>query len=130
MTRFSIPELIAALSERIANLERQIYSQPLAIMVDLKESIANHDRQLQNLRSGFSALDTNLRKVQTDLKELKPGLPAPVSTRISPAASPSPVPVSPPTPVPSVSPYKSLKRVEFPLQHGLFHSADPLNGII
>jgi uncharacterized coiled-coil protein SlyX len=134
MANCSIPELIAALSERISKLESQISSQPLGIIVDLKESIANQDRQLQSLRSRLSGLDTNLRKVGTDLNELKRGLPAPVSTPMDPPISSSPTPhpippvrVSTPTPVPlpPVSPSKSLKGVEFPLKE-----AKSLEGII
>jgi uncharacterized coiled-coil protein SlyX len=119
MTNCSIPELIAALSERISKLESQISSQPLGILVDLKESIANHDRQLQSLRSCLSGLDTSFTKVRTDLNELKRGLPVPVSTPMSPPVSPSP------TPPVRVSPAKSLKETEFPLK-----DAKSLEGII
>jgi uncharacterized coiled-coil protein SlyX len=131
MTNCSIPELIAALSERISKLESQISSQPLGIIVDLKESIANQDRQLQSLRSRLSGLDTNLRKVGTDVNELKRSLSAPVSTRpVSPSPTPTPRPIPPvrvsaPTPVQPVSPTKSAKGVEFPLKE-----AKSLEGII
>jgi uncharacterized coiled-coil protein SlyX len=119
---------MAALSERISKLESQISSQTLTIIVDLKESIANHDRQLQSLRSRLSGLDTNLRKVGTDLNELKLCLSDPLSTRMSPPVSPNPirpVRVSPPTPVPPVSSSKSLKATEFPLKE-----SKSLEGII
>jgi uncharacterized coiled-coil protein SlyX len=89
----SVPELIAALSERISKLECQISSQPLAI-AELKESIVNHERQLESLDCRISGLDLNLR---TDPKELKS-------------------PIAAPTPVPPVSPSKSHKTVEFPLK--------------
>jgi hypothetical protein len=125
MTSGSIPELISALSKRIYKVESQISSQPLAIIVDLKESIANHDRQLQNLRSRLSGLDTNLRKVGTDLNELKLGFPAPVSTPMNPLTPIPPVLVSNPTPVPPVSPQKSHNEVKFPLKE-----AKPLDGVI
>jgi hypothetical protein len=99
--------------------------------VDVKESIANHDRQLQSLRSRLSGLDTNLRKVGSDLNELKRVFPAPFSTATSPPVSPLPNPrpirpvrISPPTPVP-VSPSKSLTGVEFPLTE-----AKSVDGII
>jgi hypothetical protein len=49
-------EQIAALAERISLLEHQMLSQPLAILAELKESIANHDRQLESLTS---SIDTN-----------------------------------------------------------------------
>jgi uncharacterized coiled-coil protein SlyX len=127
MMNCSIPELVAALSERISKLESQISSQPLGIIVDLKESIANHDRQLQGLRSRLSGLDTNLRKVGTDLNELKPGFPAPVSTPTSPplSSSPTPRPIRPLRVSPPVSPSKSLTETEFPLKE-----AKLLDGII
>jgi hypothetical protein len=43
--RDSLPELIAALSERISKVESQISSDPFAIIVDLKESILPHFEQ-------------------------------------------------------------------------------------
>jgi uncharacterized coiled-coil protein SlyX len=103
----SAPELVAALSERISKLEHQLSSQPLAILAKLKESIANHERQLESLNCRISALEPNLT---ADLKELKLVSPAPVFAA---------------TPFPPVSPSKSLKEVEFPLKQ-----AKSVNGII
>jgi hypothetical protein len=103
----STPELIAALSERISKLEGQISCQPLLHFAELKESIANHERQLEDLNYRISALEPNLR---TELEELK-------------SVSPTPIPT--PTPVPPVSPTKSLKGTEFPLTE-----AKSLDGII
>jgi uncharacterized coiled-coil protein SlyX len=99
----SVPELLAVLSERISKLEHQISSQPLAI-AELKESIVNHERRLENLDFRISGLEPNLRPELTALKS------APIAT---------------PTPVPPVSPPKSLKAAEFPLQ-----AAKPVDGII
>jgi uncharacterized coiled-coil protein SlyX len=96
----SAPELIEALSERISKLEGQLSSRPLALIAELKESIANHDRQLESLDCRLSALEPNLTKVQADLKELKSG---------------SYPPVSKPTPVPPISHSKSPKEATFPL---------------
>jgi hypothetical protein len=93
----STPELMASLSARISKLERQISSQLLALIAELKESIGCHERQLQSFRSRISGLEPNLR---TELKELKLGSPAPISK---------------PTPAPPVSASKSLKEAWFPL---------------
>jgi hypothetical protein len=110
--------ILAELKEAIADHERQleslscrqISSQPLGIIAELEESIANHERQLEALDCRISTLEPNLTKAQADLKELKSSSPAPVST---------------PTPVPPVSPSKSPKEVEFPLQE-----AKSVDGII
>jgi uncharacterized coiled-coil protein SlyX len=83
----SVPELIAALSERISKLEDQISSQPLSIIAELKESIADHERQLESLDCRISGLAPNLK---TELEELRR-------------------PIVTPTPVASVSPSKSLE---------------------
>jgi uncharacterized coiled-coil protein SlyX len=102
----STPEVIAALSERISKLERQISSQPLAI-AELKESITKHERRLYSLDSRISVIEMNLR---TELEELKSGSRAPIAT---------------PTPVPPDSHSKSPKAAEFPLKQGRL-----LDGII
>jgi uncharacterized coiled-coil protein SlyX len=87
----STPELITALSERISKLERQMTSQPLAIVAELKESIANHERQLESLDSRIFALEPNPPKAQADLKELKSVSPTPFfTTALSPPGSSSP----------------------------------------
>jgi uncharacterized coiled-coil protein SlyX len=96
----SATEVLAALSERISKLERQISSHPSAIIAELKESIADHEQQLKSLNGRISALEPNLT---TDLKEFKLASPRPVST---------------PTPLPPVSPSKALKTLEFPLRPG------------
>jgi hypothetical protein len=98
----SIPELITYLSERISKLEHQISSHPLTLIPELKESIANHDRQLESLACRISGLETNS---SAEVKELKS---APIAT-----------------PTPLVSPSKSLKGSEFPLKE-----AKSVNGII
>jgi uncharacterized coiled-coil protein SlyX len=131
----SVPELIATLSDRITKLELQISSQPLAIVAELKESITNHERQLESLDFRISGLEPNLR---TELRELKSRSPAPVSTptpiaSISPSPAPHPIPpvrISTPTPVARVPPSKSLKDLEFPFTKGWFSSTDPFQGII
>jgi uncharacterized coiled-coil protein SlyX len=99
----SLPEIVSALSERISQLEDQISSQPLALIAELKESLANHERQLESLDCRVSVLEPNLR---SELKELK----SPIAT---------------PTPVPPISPTKLLKAAEFPLKE-----AKSLKGII
>jgi uncharacterized coiled-coil protein SlyX len=86
------PELIATLSERITKLECQMSSRSLPIIAELKESIANHERQLENLECRIAALEPNLK---TDVDALK---------------SSSVAPVRP------ISPSKSLKEIEFPIQ--------------
>jgi hypothetical protein len=40
-------------------------------ILELKESIANHDRQMQNLRSHMSVIEPKLIMIQTDLTALK-----------------------------------------------------------
>jgi hypothetical protein len=112
------PELITALSERIYNLEHQLSSPPVRILAELKESIANHERQLESLDCRISALETNLR---TDLKELKSDVRRRdrLSTFDSESKSGLPAPVRP------VSPAKSLREVEFPLR-----AAKSVEGII
>jgi uncharacterized coiled-coil protein SlyX len=105
----SVPELIVTLSARISKLEDQISSQPLAI-AELKESITNHERQLESLDCRISALGPNPTKGQTVRKELKPDSPAPVST---------------PTKKSWFGRRKSLKEVEFPLK-----KAKSIEGII
>jgi uncharacterized coiled-coil protein SlyX len=90
------PELMAALSERISKLEDQLSSQ--TIIAELKESIANHERQLESLDCRISALKPHL---SIDFKELISGSPTPVST---------------PARVPPVSPSDALTEVEFPLK--------------
>jgi uncharacterized coiled-coil protein SlyX len=102
----STPERIAALSERISKLEDQMSSQLLAI-AELKGSIVDDERHLKRLDCRIPGLEPNLK---TELKELKPGSPAPQAT---------------PTPVPPISPSKSLKEVEFPL-----NEAESFDGII
>jgi hypothetical protein len=72
----------------------------LAVITELKESIARHERQLQSLTHRISGADLNLRKAQTDLKALKSGSPAQVSTA---------------SPLPPVSHPKALNEVVFPL---------------
>jgi hypothetical protein len=74
-------------------------------IAELKESIANHERQLESLDCRISVLEPNLR---TELKKLK-----------------SPIATSTPDPVPPVSPSKPLKGTEFPLKQ-----AKSLDGII
>jgi uncharacterized coiled-coil protein SlyX len=74
----STPELIAALAERISTLEHQISSQPLALIAELKESIAHHERRLECLDDRFSGLERNLTKAPTYLTKLKSRFPAPV----------------------------------------------------
>jgi predicted nucleic acid-binding Zn-ribbon protein len=64
----STPEPIAALSVRISKLERQISSQSLPIIAELKESIVNHNRQLESLSSGIEANSAALR---TDIGDLR-----------------------------------------------------------
>jgi uncharacterized coiled-coil protein SlyX len=97
----SVPELIAALSARISKLEHYMSSQPLALIAELKESIASQDRQLESLDSRVSGLEKNLRQPRTDLIELKSSSPASFST---------------PIPVPPLSPSQSLKGIHFPLK--------------
>jgi archaellum component FlaC len=63
----SSPEFITALSEQISSLEHQMSSQPLAV-AELKESIANHDRQLEGLRF---AIETKPARLQTQIDELR-----------------------------------------------------------
>jgi uncharacterized coiled-coil protein SlyX len=99
----SLPDIVSALSERISKLEDQISSQPLALLAELKESIANHERQLEGLDCRLSVLEPNLR---AELKQLK----SPIAT---------------PTPVPPVSPSTLPSGVEFPLK-----KAWPPDGII
>jgi hypothetical protein len=84
---------VAALSDRISKLEQQISSGSLALMAELKESIADHERRLESLDCRISVLEPNLR---TDAKELQ----SPIAT---------------PTPVPPVSPPRPLEEAEFPL---------------
>jgi hypothetical protein len=62
-------------------------SQPLAIITELKESIANHERQLESLGCRISGVE---RHLTPDLGSSRPITP--------------------------VSPSKSLKEVEFPLK--------------
>jgi hypothetical protein len=57
----SAAELIAALPERITELEHQISSQAPTVVPDLKESVTNHDRQLENLLSAIDAKPAILR---------------------------------------------------------------------
>jgi hypothetical protein len=104
------PELIAALSERLSKVEQQISLHPLAIIAELKTSVANHDGQLQSLRSRISALETNQPVPQADLTELQPV---------------SPDPVFPPIPIAPVSSSEPLTEVELPLQ-----AANSVDGII
>jgi hypothetical protein len=99
----STPELIAALSQRISKLEHHISSHALDILAELKESMENHDRQLESLDCRISALEPNLT---TDLSTLKSSSPAPVS------------------------PSKSPTEVKCPFKKGLFSMGDPLDGII
>jgi PHD/YefM family antitoxin component YafN of YafNO toxin-antitoxin module len=73
----SLPELVAALSERISKLEHQLSSHPLALLAELKESVADHERQLTILDRRISGLDPNL---MTELTALKSGSVAPIST--------------------------------------------------
>jgi hypothetical protein len=81
----SAPELIRALSERITKLEDQMSSPTSAIIAQLKESLADHERQLESLACRISVLEPNLA---IDLKDLKSV--SPVSTPASvPPASPS-----------------------------------------
>jgi hypothetical protein len=72
-------------------------------IAELKESIANHDRQLESLDCRVSVLELNLRPEAKQLKR----------------------PIATPTPVSPVSPSKSLKEVEFPLK-----GAKSIDGII
>jgi uncharacterized coiled-coil protein SlyX len=78
----SVPEQIAALSERISNLEHQISCQQLTLIAELKESIANQVRQLESLSSGISSnsathrteideVKQSVQLLQTDLKTVK-----------------------------------------------------------
>jgi hypothetical protein len=78
--------------------------------VELKETIADHERQLESLDCRISALEPNLAKAQTDLTELKSRSPAPIPTA---------------APVPPVSRSGSRQSVEFPLR-----AAKSLDGII
>jgi uncharacterized coiled-coil protein SlyX len=80
----SVLELITYLSERISKLEGQMSSQRLAIIAELKESIADHERQLKSLDCRISGLEATLMKTPTDLKELKPSSRGPVSRSNSP----------------------------------------------
>jgi uncharacterized coiled-coil protein SlyX len=91
----AVPELIAALSERISKLENQISSQPVSL-AELRESIANHERQLESLDCRISVLEPNLK---AELKELK-----------RPIATPTPVSVPP------VSPSSHSKQSSFRLR--------------
>jgi hypothetical protein len=97
----STPELISSLSERISKLKRQISSQPFQILAELKESIANHARQLESLDCRISVLGPNLTTGHTEPK------------RVSLA------------PVPPVSPSKPLTEVKFPLK-----KAKSLDGVV
>jgi hypothetical protein len=96
----SCPELIAALSARISKLEHQLCSPPLSVLTELKESIANHDRQPESLDYRIAALEPNLTG---EIEEVKSSSRAPISTAA-------------PVPVPLVSPRKSLKEVECPFK--------------
>jgi hypothetical protein len=104
----------------------------LGILAELKESITNHERQLESLDFRISGLEPNLAKAQADLTELRSGSPAlllpvsPLQTR----RSISPVRISTRTSAPRVSPSKSLKPAEFPFKTGWFSKTDPFHGII
>jgi hypothetical protein len=100
----SAPEVIAALSDRISKLEDQMSSRFSAIIPELTESVANHERQIQGLRSLISGLGQNLAKTRADLEELK-------SVALSP--------------IMPVCPSKERKVVEFPLK-----DAKSIDGII
>jgi uncharacterized coiled-coil protein SlyX len=103
----SCPEPLSALSARISKLEHQLCSPPLSVLTELKESIANHDRQLESLDYRISALERNL------------------TCEIEAVQSSSRAPIPTATPLQSVSPTKSLNEVEFP-----FKDAKRLDGII
>jgi hypothetical protein len=103
----SVPELIASLSERISKLEHQGSSESLSIIAELKDSIADHERQLESLDSRIAGLELNLR---AELRAWKVRFPAPLTA---------------PTVVPTSSRSKSLKGAEFPLKE-----AKSVEGII
>jgi predicted nucleic acid-binding Zn-ribbon protein len=62
------PELITTLSERISQLEDRLSVQNQSVITELKESVANHDRRLEEL---LSAIETNARSVQTEFGGVK-----------------------------------------------------------
>jgi hypothetical protein len=55
----SAPASISELSERILKLEQDHSSHPLTLMAELRESIANHERQLEDLISLIEASATD-----------------------------------------------------------------------
>jgi hypothetical protein len=65
----SAVELIAALSERSTQVEHQLSSQVPAIVPELKESITNHERQLESLLSVIEAKPAILRTEIDDLRQ-------------------------------------------------------------
>jgi hypothetical protein len=65
----SAADLIAALSERITQVEHQLSSQAPIIVSELKESTTNHDRQLESLLSVIEAKPAILRTEIADLRQ-------------------------------------------------------------
>jgi small GTP-binding protein len=59
---------ITTLSERISTLENQISSQLLTIVPELKESIRNHDRQLEYLIPSIDGTTISLRREIEDVR--------------------------------------------------------------
>jgi hypothetical protein len=53
------PEFISDLSDRLCRLENQVFSECKTILPELQAAIENHDRQLEHLRSTFSALQSS-----------------------------------------------------------------------
>jgi hypothetical protein len=100
---------------------------PLAIIRELRESIANHDRPLEGLRFGVKA---NAVKFRKEIDELRGSFVEDLNqnSNTSEEPDPTPDPISPPIPVSPFSPSESrqavesshsrtsLKEVEFPLR--------------
>jgi hypothetical protein len=63
----SSAESISILSDRISKLEHHVSSLPLSIFAELRESITNHDRQLESL---LSALETYPDLVEAEINEV------------------------------------------------------------
>jgi hypothetical protein len=123
------------LSERMTKLEHQISCLDLAVAPQLKESIANHEQQLQSLRSVIETKTATLRTeidqlrhsaqlLQTELETLK--------STTKPGPDPDPeihTPSSPPHPVPPVSPSPALPPIQ-PAPELPLNETKSLDGII
>jgi hypothetical protein len=68
LSECSALQIASALSERISKLEHQMSSHSLTLILELKESIANQDRQLESLSSGIVS---NSATFQTEVDQLK-----------------------------------------------------------